>query len=234
METKTEIPNPYQGLTREQVLDKMRQLAAEETRQQVHMGLLYNYLVDSKLLKGSTYKSALDFICSQIQQISRSALLLYSAVARCFTQDVCSQYGVYRLSVLLTYKEAAKIELNPTEPGGTFILVPDENGVVNPKLFSSCTVDELRAAVQHARQSASNNPIPAEQREIVDQYREAVVGRFPQSATVRVQLRTHKGDTVVDFKGIPVLQVDKLTEALLDQLYPAREVPEAVEARQVS
>ena len=180
METKTEIPNPYQGLDREQSLEKMRQLAAEETRSQVLMGLLYNYLVDSKLLKGSQYKSALDFICSNIQQISRSSLLLYSAVARAFTQEVCSRFGVYRLSALLTYKEAAKIELNTAEPGGTFILVPDEKGVVKPKLFSACTVEELRSAVQHVRQQASNHPIPAEQRELVDQYREAVVRRFPR------------------------------------------------------
>jgi hypothetical protein len=112
--------------------------------------------------------------------------------------------------------------------------VPDENGEAKPKVFSSCTVEELRAAVQHVRQSASNQPIPAEQRQLVDQYREAVSDRFPQSATVRVQLRTHKGDTVVDFKGIPLLQVDKLTEALLEQLYPVREVEDRVEARQSS
>lgn len=234
MTTKIEIPNPYQGLTREQVLDKMRLLSAEETRNQVRMGLLYNYLVDSQLLKGTQYKKPLDFICGNIQQLSRAALLIYSAVTRVFPEAVCSQHGVYRLRALLTYKEAAKIELNYAEPGGTFILVPDENGVVKPKLFSSCTMDELRAALQHLRQSDPDSAIPAEQRELVDQYREAVSGRFPLSPTVRVQLRTHKGDTVVDFKGIPVLQVEKLTEALLDNLYPVRERPEEVEARQVS
>jgi hypothetical protein len=192
MATKTGTPNPYQGLTREQVLDTMRQLAAEETRNQVQMGLLYNYLVDSQLLKGTQYKRPLDFICGNIQQLSRATLLLYGAVARAFTQEVCSQYGVYRLRALLTYKEAAKIELNFAQPGGTFILVPDEHGGVKPKLFSSCTVDELRAALQHLRQEASNNPIPSEERELVDQYRESVAGRFPQSPSVRVQLRTHR------------------------------------------
>jgi hypothetical protein len=234
METKTEMPNPYQGFDREQVLVKMGQLAAEEARNQVLIGLLYNYLVDSKLLKGTQYKSALDFICSQIQQLARSSLLLYSAVARVFPQDVCARYGVYRLNALLSYKEAAKIELNAAEPGGTFILVPDENGEVKPKLFSACTVEELRAAVQHVRQSGANNPIPAEQRQLVDQYREAIIRRFPGDSGVRVQLRTHKGNTVVDFKAIPVHQVDKLIEALLEHLYPVREVEDLVEARQVS
>jgi hypothetical protein len=225
---KTDIPNPYQGLTREQVLEQMRQLATEETRSQVLMGLLYNYLVDSQLLKGTQYKSALDFICSNIQQLSKSSLLLYSSVARKFTQEVCSRYGVYRLSSLLTYTEVTKIELNTSEPGGTFILVPDEKGEVKPKLFSSCTVEELRSAVQHARNEVSNQPIPADQRELVDQFREAVVGRFPQGSPVRVQLRVHKGEPVVHFQYIPVTQVAKLTEALLDSLYPAQEEPEGV------
>ena len=100
-------------------------------------------------------------------------------MTRVFPEAVCSQHSVYRLRALLTYKDASKIELNYAEPGGTFILVPNEKGVVKPKLFSSCTMDELRAALQHLRQSASNTPIPSEQRELVDQYREAVTGRFP-------------------------------------------------------
>lgn len=234
MTAKNQIPNPYQGLNREQALDKMRQLAADETRNQVLMGLLYNYLVDSKLLKGTDYKSPLDFICSQIHGISRATLLLYSAVARAFTQEVCSQYGVYRLRALLTYKEAAKIELNAEEPGGTFILVPDEKGVVKPKLFASCTVDDMRAALLHVRQTSANTSIPADERQLVDQYRDAVSSRFPQSQTVRVQLRTYKRETVVDFKGIPVRKVNKLTEALLDNLDLESEAPEEVEAQQAS
>lgn len=228
METKTEIPNPYEGFNREQVLDKARQLAAEETRNQVLLGLLYNYLVDSTLLKGTQYKSALDFICGNVQQLSRSALLTYSAVARKFAQEVCSRYGVYRLRALLAYAEAKKLELDTTEPGGTFILVPEENGEVKPKLFSSCTVEEVRSAVQHVRHEASNQPIPDDQRERVDQFREAVVGRFPQGSPVRVQLRVHKGEPVVHFQYIPVSQVATLTEALLDSLYPAQEEPEGV------
>ncbi|HYI03226.1 hypothetical protein [Hyalangium sp.] len=234
MTKNNDIPNPYQGLTSDQVLDTMRLLAAEETRNQILMGLLYNYLLDSQLLKGSQYKNPLDFICGHIQEISRSALLIYSAVARAFTQKVCSQYGVYRLRSLLTYKGAAGIELNYEEPGGTVILVPDEKGEVKPKPFSSCTVDDMRAALLHLRQSTPSTSIPAEQRKLVDQFREAVIRRFPQGSPVRVQLRQHKGMVVVDFRAIPVLQVEKLTEALLDLLYPVREVPEAEEVQHTS
>jgi hypothetical protein len=189
------------------------------------MGLLYLYLVDSKLLAGTQYKRPVDFICDNVKEVSRAALLVYGAVARAFNQQVCTQHGVYRLRYLLTYKEVARITLNHEEPGGTFILVPQEDGEVKPKLFSGCTVDELRLAIQHARQKPTT-PIPAEHRALVDQYREAVINRFPQGSPVRVQLRNHKGEVVVDFRGIPVLQVGKLSEALLEQFDPMPELPE--------
>jgi hypothetical protein len=233
MSKQNTMPNPYQGLSKEQVLETMRQLVVEETRNHILMGLLYNYLVDSKLLKGTSFKSPLEYICSNIHEVSRAALLAYGAVTRAFTQQVCAQFGVYRLRYLLTYKDAAKIELNHDELGGTFILVPNKNGEVKPKLFANCSVEDMRQAIQHLRQGGSE-PIPDEERALVDQYREAVTGRFAQGTPVRVQLRSHKGQTVVDFKGIPVLQVDKLTEALLDQLYPVREMPVTAQASQVS
>jgi hypothetical protein len=233
MNKKPIIPNPYQGLTREQVLDTMRKLLAEETRNHVLMGQLYNYLVDSKMLEGTQFNSALDYICENIQEVSRSALLMYGAVARVFTQEVCTQFGLTRLRLLLTYKDAAKIELNYTEPGGTFIQVPDEHGEVKPKLFAHCGVEALRQALMHLRKS-DITPVPAEERELVDRYREAITRSFPQGTVVRVQLRNEKGSAVVDVKGIPVRQMDKLAEALLDQLYPVLEVAEVEEQPQPS
>jgi len=220
------IPNPYQALTtREQVLDAMRKLLAEEARNHVLMGLLYNYLVDSKLLEGTQYKNALDYICDNIQDISRTQLLTYGLVTRVFTQQVCTDFGMTRLRLLLTYKEATKIELNYAEPGGTFIQVPDEHGEVKPKLFAHCSVEKLREALTHLRKS-DITPVPAEERELVDRYREAITRSFPQGTVVRVQLRNQNGSAVVDLKGIPVRQMDKLAEALVDQLYPVLDVTE--------
>jgi hypothetical protein len=230
MSNHNPIPNPYEGLTLQQSLDTMRQLVADETHNHVLMGLLYNYIVDSKLLDGSNFKSPLDFICENIHEVSRSALLAYSAVARAFNQQVCAQFGVTRLRTLLTYKDAAKIELNSEAPGDTLILVPDKKGEVKPRRFADCSVEEMRQALARLREATPTTPIPAADRALVDQYRVAVTGRFPQDSSVRVQLRKHKGNSVVDFRGIPVAQVDKLTEALLEHLYPAREVPE-VEVR---
>jgi hypothetical protein len=151
---------------------------------------------------------------------------MYSAVARAFSEEVCAKFGITRLKLLLTYKKAARIELNANNPGGTFILVPAEGGGTKPKLFAHCSVDELRQALAHQRSPDSNLPIPAEDRAVVDQCREAVVRRFPSVESIRVQLRTHEGKTVVDFKGIPVEKLDKLVEALTEQLYAMEEMHE--------
>ena len=221
----TAAPNPYEGLSAQQALDTMRQLSRDETRNHVLMGLLYNYLVDSKLLEGSDYKSPLDFICDNIQEISRTALLDYSAVARSFNQEVCARYGLTRLRLLLAYKDATKVEVNPEEPGATLIQVPDKKGHVQPKPFSDCTALDMRHALQHLREATPATPFPPEDRAMVDAYREAVTKRFPRGSPVRVQLRKYKGESVVEFRLIPVAQAPLLLEAMMDMVGMAPPVP---------
>jgi hypothetical protein len=217
--------NPYQGLTLPQVLVTMRQLVKDESLNHFLMGQLYNHVVDSNLLKGTKYKNASDFFTDNIQEVSKATLLAYGAVARSFSQEACTQFGITRLRLLLTYKVAAKIELNTADPGGTFIMVPVKDGEVKPKLFADCGVEDLRKALANLRTS-DDEPMPAEEVALVDRYREAITGRFSKDTPVRVQLRSHQGKAVVDFKGIPLSQLHTLTEALLEQLYPVHEVPE--------
>jgi len=45
-----------------------------------------------------------------------------------------------------------------------------------------------------------------------------VAGRFPKDTRVKVLVRNEKGKAVLDFKSIPVEQVDQLIEALAGQL----------------
>jgi hypothetical protein len=225
MSTQKTSSNPYQGLTLPQVLVTMRQLVKDESLNHFLMGQLYNYVLDSNLLQGTKHKNALDFFTDNIQEVSRATLSAYGAVARVFSQEVCAQFGITRLRLLLTYKVAAKIELNTADPGGTFIMVPAEEGQVKPKLFTDCGVEDLRKALANLRTS-NNEPMPAEEVALVDRYREAITGRFSKDTPVRVQLRSHDGKAVVDFKGIPLSQIHTLTEALLEQLYPVQEVSE--------
>jgi hypothetical protein len=226
MATKNSRNNPYQGLTREQALDLMRELLNQETLNHFHVGLLYNYVVESDLLKGTKHKTALDFFCDNIQDVSRSSLATYGAVARDFSQEVCIRFGITRLQLLLTYKKAAEIELNHDDPGSTFILVPDKDGELKPTLFAQCSVENLRSALTHLRSSTEEKPVPAEERARYDQYRAGVTGRFPKGSSVRVLMRNEQGKGLITFKDIPISEVDKLVEALLDQLHPVLQVPQ--------
>jgi hypothetical protein len=48
---------------------------------------------------------------------------------------------------------------------------------------------------------------------------------FPKVTTVEVQVRNIKGKAVVDFKGTPLEQVNRLTEVLTGELPPVPQVP---------
>ena len=189
----------------------------DESRNHLRMGLLHNYLADSKLLEGTKYKNPVDFLCSNVQEVSRSALLDYGAVARVFTEPVVLRYGVTRLRLLLTYKDATKLELNPEEPGPVSIQVPDKKGEVKPKLFENCSTEDLRQALKHLRDSIPGTPFPPEHRAVVDGYREAILRALPQGSPVRVLLDRHNEESVMEIRTLPLTQVDKLIEALLSQ-----------------
>lgn len=202
-------------MTLEQARTEMLQLLAEESLNHHRLGQLVNSIVDNKLAENAGFKNAVDFFRKHLCDVSPATLFMYGAVAAAFSADVARRFGVTCLSLLLTYKEAADIEVNHDAPGDTLIEVPAENGAVTPKRFGDCTVDEMRKALQRKRKPASSKPLPAEDLALVDQVRESVVGRFTQADAVRVQVRNSKGKAVVDFKGIPLAQLPKLVEALL-------------------
>ena len=232
MSNNTVIPNPYEGLTQEQAVDTFRELAKDETRNHLLMGLLHNYLADSNLLEGTEYKNAVDFLCSHVEEVSRSALLDYAAVARVFPEKVAIQYGIYRLRMLLTYKDATKMELPPEEPGLVVIQVPDKKGQVGLKLFENCSLEDMRQALKHLRDSIPGTPFPPEDRAVVDGYREAIMRTLPKGTPVRVLLDRHNEASVMEIRYIPLTQVDKLIEALLSQYSAASMMPVAAKKKE--
>ncbi|WP_224241523.1 hypothetical protein [Hyalangium gracile] len=229
MNSNDVIPNPYEGLTQEQALETMRQLVKDETRNHIRMGLLYNYLVDSKLLEGSKqYKSPLDFICDNVEEVSRTSLQDYGMVARAFREEVSTRYGISRLRLLLNYKDATKLELDYQEPGTTPIQVPDKKGEVKLKLFADCSVEELRQALRHVREQEPGTPFPPEDRAVVDGYREAIMRSVPRGSPMRVQLARYKDESVMEIRYIPLGQVNHLIEGLLSQYSAASMAPTPV------
>jgi hypothetical protein len=222
--TTTTTTAVTEGMTLEQVRAAMLQLMREENVNQHRMGQLYNYVVEKKLAEKAGYKDAKDYFSQHLADLSQSALSMYGAVATEFSEPVARRFGVTCLYLLLTYKEAADIEVNHEDPGGTLIEVPDDKGLVTSKPFGDCSVDHMRRALQRKRKPASSKPLPPEAEALAEQYSEAVTGRFPKGARVKVLVRNQKGKAVLDFKGIPVEQVNQLVEALSGQLPPVREV----------
>jgi hypothetical protein len=210
------------SMTLEQVRVAFLELLAQEDTNHHAMGQLYNDVVDRQLAENAGYSTALDFFSKHVKDLSRATLVSYGAVARNFTATVCTQFGVSRLSLLLTYKEAAGIQLNADELGGTLIEVPDDDGALVSKPFSQCSVKDLRKALQRKRRPTSSKPLPQEDLSLVEHYRKAVTGRFPTETPVRVSVRNLGGEAVISFKDIPLAQVDALTEALLDGTPPLR------------
>jgi len=210
--TKSTLP---EGMTLPQVRAAMLQLMAEENTNHYRMGQLYNYVVDNKLAENAGHKNALEYFNKELADLPSSSLRMYAVVAESFSESVSARFGVTCLSLLLSYKEAAGVQVNHEEPGGTLIEVPGKTGAVTAKPFSACTVNDMRMALQARRKPTSSKPLPDADLTLANQYREAVTGRFPKEARVRVQLRNDKGTPVLDFKGIPLADVAKLAAALV-------------------
>ncbi|HEX8705084.1 MAG TPA: hypothetical protein VF815_40005 [Myxococcaceae bacterium] len=211
-------------MTLDDVRVAFQALLTEESSNHYRMGVLYNHVVVNKLADNTPFKNAQGFFAAHFKDLSRATLASYGSVATHFTAAVCGQFGATRLSLLVTYKEVAKIQVNHAEPGGTLIEVPDENGVVTNKPFSVCSVVDMRKALQRKRKRTSGPSLPAEDLVLVEHYRTAVTSRFPTQTPVRVSVRKLGGKTMISFQDIPLSEVDSLTEALIDGVPSLREV----------
>lgn len=225
--TFAEIP---ESLTLKEAHEEFSQLLQGENAHHHRMGQLYNHVVKNKLAEKAQYKNALVYFTQHFKTVSRSTLLLYGSVAKTFPEQVTIEFGVTRLNLLSGYKQAADIQLNPADPGPTSIEVPNSDGVVALKLFRDCTAEELRLAIQRKRKPSSTKPVPPEVLAQVENYRDAVISRFPADVPVEVKARNHKAGVLVTFQDIPWAQLDGLAEILLDRVYSLREEEPAAAA----
>ncbi|KFE66328.1 hypothetical protein [Hyalangium minutum] len=211
--------------TLEQLRTELLGLMSQENSNHHRMGEIYNHIVEKKLAEKADYKDAPEYFRKHLADLSVATLKTYGVVAENFSEPVARRFGVTCLSLLVTYTEAAGLELNHEEPGPTPIEVPDENGHVTEQPFGACSVDQMRRALQRKRRPTSTKPLPPEKVALAEQYSEAVAQRFPKGkgARVKVLLRNEKGKAVVDFKGIPLEQVLQLVEALSAELPPLSE-----------
>jgi len=209
-----------EGMTLEQVRTELLALMAQESANHHRMGLLYNYIVKNRLAEKAQFKDARDFLSQHLADLSQAALSMYGAVASDFSEPVTCRFGVTCLSLLLTYKEAADLEVNHDAPGDTLIEVPQADGKVSSLPFSACSVEMMRKALQLKRKPSSSKPLPPEAVARAEQLHQAVTGLFPKGVPAQVSVRNHKGKVLMDFKGIPWEQASLLAPVLTGPQLP--------------
>ncbi len=216
------------NLTLEQVRDSILGHLAEGNAGHYKIGRLYNYAVANGLAEKNGYSSAQDYFSQQITELAQATLSRYGTVARHFSEDSCRKYGVVKLSTLLTYANLPpSIPLEPGEPGSILIDVPpEEAGAMVTKPFVECSAEELKRAVKHKRQPAGNT-LPASDAARVQFLRDSFSRYFAQGARVQLKTSLQRGKTLLTIQGVPLEQVERLMEALLDGLQPVHPVRSA-------
>ncbi|MDY7232204.1 hypothetical protein [Hyalangium rubrum] len=211
-------------MTLEQARDALLQLAEQTNINHHRIGHIYNYVVGKKLAETSGYKNAQVYFSQHVKVLSQAMLSMCGTVARAFTETACVNYGVYRLSALLTYAKANALQLSREEPGPTPINVPTEDGQsVEQKLFADCTLEELKLAVKSKREQ-DRTPLPDQDQARVQALRESIARHFTgqEPSRTNVKARVLKDITYVTLQDVPVTHLERLTEALVDGIIFSR------------
>jgi hypothetical protein len=203
------------GMKIDEVPGLVRQILGQIEINFFLLGLIYNYVVTHALAEDAGYKDAPDFFAKEVKDLSRSTLAAYGAVAREFSQEQGVQYGVSRLTLLLTYEEASGQKADRNDPGLFPITVGEKDGKPQEKSFASCTVADLRAALQRLRRPTSSAPIPETDMAVLKDYRTSVANKFSDKKNhIQISARNDKGTTLMTVQDIPLTEVPTFIAAL--------------------
>ncbi len=209
------------SMTLDQARDALLELAAQQHTNHFRIGQVYNYVVRERLAEKHAKKSAQEYFSEHVKTLSQTVLSTCGAVAQAFTEAACRRYGVYNLHALLAYAKASNFKPPADEPGPTPIAVPQEDGPVVEKPFSECTVEELKLAVKQKRAQAPAEP-PAEDRVRVQALRDSIAKLFSsESSRTRVNSRVYLGTTYITVQDVPVKELERLAEAVMEGLVSA-------------
>ncbi|HEX8440040.1 hypothetical protein [Archangium sp.] len=203
-------------MTLDQILSTMDGLARQGSTAAHQLGTLYNHVVQRKLAELAGYKNAQDYFSKKLKALSQATLSTYGAVARSFTEEVCTQHGVYHLRALMRYVEAIGVELG-SDPGSLGIDVPREDGTVVTKPFSECSVDEVERATRAKKATPpARVPVPDQARLLF--FEDSLFRNFNGVAPVRFTAHNQDGQTYLNLQNVPMSQVARLMKALQEGL----------------
>jgi hypothetical protein len=217
---ETNGSNTLPELTLTQVRDSIRSYLTQGNAGHYSIGRLYNYTVANKLAEKEGFGSAQVFFSQNFKDLAQSTLSRYGAVARQFTDEACRKHGVAKLATLSTYAKAAQLPLaSAGDPGSMPIDIPQEGDAVVPKPFAECSLEELLKAVKHKRQPLKPSMPPPDMAR-VELMRESFSRYFAQGARVELKTSVQGGKTLLTIQGVPLDDVERLTEALMEGLQP--------------
>ncbi|MFL5353418.1 hypothetical protein [Archangium sp.] len=225
---QTNGSNTFSELTTlEQVRDRMIAYLREGNAGHYNIGRLYNHAVTTLLAGKNGAKSAQEYFSQHLQELSQATLTRYGAVAREFSEEACRQYGVVKLTTLLTYANAAKLQLQPAELGSTPIDVPEKEGAVARKPFAECSLEDLRKAVKYKKEPSAAS-VPDSDNVHLEFLRKCVAKHFAKGAQVQLKTSVQKGKTLLTIQGVPLNDLERLVEMLMDGLQPQPQLVRSV------
>jgi hypothetical protein len=199
----------------EQVTTTMNALAVQGSTATHQLGSLYNYVVARKLAELAGYRTAREYFNKNVKTISQATLSLYGSVAAKFPEEVCTQYGMYRLRALLSYVDATGAVLG--DPGLFAIDVPQDDGKVVTKSFTECSVDEVERATRAKKAPPpARVPVPDQARMLF--FEDSIYRNFNGVAPVRLTSSSEDGTTYLTVQSVPMAQVPRLIKALQEGL----------------
>ncbi|WPB78646.1 hypothetical protein KYC5002_05700 [Archangium violaceum] len=207
------------GLTLIQVRDSIRAHLTQGNAGHHAIGRLYNHTVSNRLAEKNGYSSAQQFFSQNFKALAQSTLSRYGAVARQFTEEACKEHGVAKLASLSTYAKVADFALPAGDVGAVPIDIPQEGGTVVSKPFAECNLEEVLSAVKHKRKPLRPSMPPPDAAR-VDFMRESFSRHFAQGARVQLKTSVQGGKTLLTIQGVPIDDVERLVEALMDGLQP--------------
>jgi hypothetical protein len=202
-------------MTLEQITTTMISLAQQGSVAAHQVGTLYNHVVDRKLADLAGYGDARSYFNKHVKVLSQTTLSLYGSVARKFSEEVCAQYGMYRLRALLSYAEATGTQLG--DPGPTVIDVPQDDDTVVRKPFAECSVDEVERATR-AKKAPEKVSVPLPDRARLLFMEDSLRRNFDGVSPVRLTSRSDGTQTFINLQDVPMTQVPLLMRALQEGL----------------
>lgn len=207
---------PLEDATLDQLRDTLIALASQGSTYQHQIGSIYNHIVDRKLAEVAGYGSAQAYLSQHVKALSQATLSLYGKVARQFSVDICTQYGMYRLRALISYADATLATL-PADPGPVLVDVPQDDSKVESKAFSQCSVDEVERATRAKKaKPVERVPVPDAARLLF--FEDSIFRKFDKVAEVRFTARTEEGKTLLSVQDVPMAEVTRLIQALQEGL----------------